>query len=125
MDKYPALPPLVEVFWEDHFSIDDDWYDIGTKHTMCILSAVGYLVAEDDDYYYIACTYELDTQKYSAGSAVLKNCVLNFRKYTEADAILDEVRKPTNTKGKPLNVKPSSSRKTNTKSTKANNTRRS
>ena len=125
MNKYPPLPPLVEVFWEDHFSIDDDWYDIGTPHTMCILSAVGYLVAEDDDYYYIACTYELDSQKYSAGSAVLKNCVLNFRKYTEADAILDEVRKPKQTKGKPLNVKSGSSRKSNPKSPKANKPRRS
>jgi hypothetical protein len=92
---------------------------------MCILSAVGYLVAEDDDYYYIACTYELDSQKYSAGSAVLKNCVLNFRKYTEADAILDEVRKPKQTKGKPLNVKSGSSRKSNPKSPKANKPRRS
>jgi beta-glucanase (GH16 family) len=124
MEKYPPIPPLVEVFWEDHFSIDDDWYDVGTPHTICILSAVGYLVAEDDDYYYIACTYELDSQKYSAGTAVLKNCVINFRKYTEADAIIDEVRKPKKTKGKPLNVKSSGSRKVNKTTTKKPGPRR-
>ena len=124
MEKYNPLPPLVEVFWEDHFSMDDDWYDVGTPHTMCILSAVGYLVAEDDDYYYIACTYDLEDQKYSAGSAVLKNCVINFRRYTEADAILDEVRKPTKTKGKPLNVKHTGSRKVNQKDPQGDKPRR-
>ena len=124
MEKYKPLPPLVEVFWEDHFSMDDDWYEVGTPHTMCILSAVGYLVAEDSDYYYIACTYDLEDQKYSAGSAVLKNCVINFRQYTEADAILDEVRKPTKTKGKPLNVKHTGSRKVNQKDPQGDKSRR-
>jgi hypothetical protein len=124
MSKYPPLPPLVEVFWEDHFSIDDDWYEIGTPHTMCILSAVGYLVAEDSDYYYISCTYELDSQKYSAGTAVLKNCVLNFRKYTEADAIVDEIRKPSKTKGKSLNVKSTGSGSSNKKNSGSNKSRR-
>jgi hypothetical protein len=117
MAKYPKLPPIVEIFWEDHYSIDDDWYDKDDVHDICILSAIGYLVHEDEHYYYVSCTYELDSQRYSAGTAVLKNCVLNFRRYTEADAIVDEVRKTFKTKGKPLNVKPSGSGKTNKKNT--------
>lgn len=69
------LPPLVEAFWKDHYSIGDDWFKPGHKHEVCILTAIGYLVAEDDDYYYIACTYEPASKEYSAGTAVLKNCV--------------------------------------------------
>lgn len=70
------LPPLVEVFWEDHYSIGDDWFDHNFKHEVCILSAVGYVVAEDDLYLYVACTYEPATKQYSAGTAVLKKCIV-------------------------------------------------
>lgn len=75
------LPPLVEVFWEDHYSIGDDWFEPGHHHELCILSAVGYLVAQDDLYYYIACTYDLRDGSYSAGTAVIKKCVTEFRTY--------------------------------------------
>lgn len=75
------LPPLVEVFWEDHYSIGDDWFEPGHSHELCILSAVGYLVGEDDLYYYIACTLDLRDQTYSAGTAVIKKCVTEFRTY--------------------------------------------
>ena len=76
--KTPKIPPLVEIFWEDHYSMGDTWHEPDAKHEPCILSAVGYLVAENDLYYWVACTYELDNGNYSAGTAVLKKCVTHF-----------------------------------------------
>lgn len=73
-----TMPPLVEVHWEDHYSIGDDWYPHNYQHEICILIAVGYLVAEDDLYWYVASTYEPSTRKYSAGTAVLKKCMTEF-----------------------------------------------
>lgn len=104
--KYPPLPPLVEIFWEDHYSIGDDWYEPGHAHQPCVLSSVGYLVDEDERYYYVACTYELDTGKYSCGSAVLKNCVVYFRKHEGNRAIQGKKVKPSKTKTPPLKVLP-------------------
>lgn len=104
VEKFPALPPLVEVFWEDHYSIGDDWYEPGHSHEPCVLSAVGYLVDEDDMYYYVACTYELDSGKYSAGTAVLKNCVVRFRQYETKRTILDKPRKPSKTRSKEIKL---------------------
>lgn len=78
MTKQYDMPPIVEVFWWDHYSMGDDWHTPGTKHEPCILSAIGYLVAEDDNYYWITSTYEVATGHYSAGTAVLKNCVTQY-----------------------------------------------
>lgn len=72
--------PLVEVHWEDHYSLGDDWYKPGHHHEPCVLVAIGYLVAEDDMYYYVTSTYEPATRQYSAGTAVLKKCVTEFNK---------------------------------------------
>lgn len=77
--------PIVEIFWEDHYSLGDDWFEMGHKHEICILSAIGYLVSEDDKYYYVACTYDLNDKTYSAGTAVLKNCVVDFNIYSKPD----------------------------------------
>jgi hypothetical protein len=71
-------PPLVEVHWLDHYSLGDDWYKIGHKHEPCTLVAIGYLVSEDDLYYYVTSTYEPATRQYSSGTAVLKMCVTEF-----------------------------------------------
>lgn len=75
MTRVHTLKPLVEVFWWDHYSIGDDWYEHNHKHQPCILSAVGYIVDENEYYYWLAATYEIATGSYSAGTAVLKNCV--------------------------------------------------
>lgn len=75
MNKTYTLPPLVEIFWWDHYSIGDDWFDQDHKHQPCILSAVGYLVDQNEYYYWVASTFEVATGSYSAGTAVLKNCV--------------------------------------------------
>lgn len=104
MKTYRNIPPVIEVLWEDHFSMGDDWYDPDHKHVMCILGAVGYLVNEDDDYYYVASTYEIETGNYSAGTAVLKNCVINYIKHSDEKVIEEEMRQPSKTKGLPLNV---------------------
>lgn len=74
VNTYP-IPPLVEIFWWDHYSIGDDWIEPGHKHKPCILSAVGYIVDQNDYYYWVASTYELSSGSYSSGSAILKNCV--------------------------------------------------
>lgn len=75
MSKTYTLPSLVEIFWWDHYSIGDDWFDQDYKHQPCILSAVGYLVDQNEYYYWVASTFEVATGSYSAGTAVLKNCV--------------------------------------------------
>lgn len=104
VEEFPPLPPLVEVFWEDHYSIGDDWYEPGHSHPPCVLSAVGYLVDEDEMYYYVACTYELDSGKYSAGTAVLKNCVVRFKQYTKVRTIVDQTKKPSKTRSKEIKL---------------------
>ena len=81
----PKIPPLVEIFWEDHYSLGEEWFEPDAKHEICILSAVGYLVSQDDKYYYVACTYEMDSGHYQSGTAVLKNCVVDFNVYSKAD----------------------------------------
>lgn len=85
--RWNSMPPLVEILWEDHYSMGDDWYERDHPHVPCILAAVGYVVNEDDMYYYVACTYELESDKYSAGTAVLKNCVIGFRTYNANTAV--------------------------------------
>lgn len=72
------MPPLVEIYWKDHYSIGDDWHPANAKHEHCILSCVGYIVAEDDIYYWVASTYEPATGCYSSGTAVLKNCIVDM-----------------------------------------------
>lgn len=105
MNSWPELPPLVEIFWEDHFSMGDDWHEPSHRHDPCVLSAVGYLVGEDERYYYVACTYELDSGRYNAGTAVLKNCVVRYKDYTRKRPIIDQKRKVHKTSSKPIRVK--------------------
>lgn len=117
MKAYKDIPPVVELLWEDHYSMGDEWYEPGHTHTMCILGAVGYLVKEDEDYYYVASTYEVETGNYSSGTAVLKNCVINYIKHSDEKVIHEEIRIPTPTKGTPLNVEPESSSRINIQNT--------
>ena len=82
MSKTYTVPQLVEIFWWDHYSIGDDWFDQDHKHKPCILSAVGYLVDQNEYYYWVASTFEVATGSYSAGTAVLKNCVTTINTLT-------------------------------------------
>lgn len=102
MVKLPELPPLVEIFWEDHYSIGDDWHEPGHRHQPCVLSAVGYMVSEDEMYYYVSGTYELDTGKYQGGTAVLKNCVVLFRTYNKGQVVAENKQKPHPTGSKKI-----------------------
>jgi hypothetical protein len=117
MRSYKDIPPVVELLWEDHYSMGDEWYEPGSNHVMCILGAVGYLVKEDDNYYYVASTYEIETGNYSSGTAVLKNCVINYIKHSDEKVIHEEMRTPTLTKGTPLNVESNASSGVNFKNT--------
>lgn len=87
MNKHYMLPPLVEIFWWDHYSIGDNWYERNDTHDPCVLSAVGYVVAENNHYYWIAATYEVATGSYSSGTAVLKNCVTTMNILREATEV--------------------------------------
>ena len=71
--------PVVEVFWKDHYAIGDDWYDEAQVANIRIISAIGYLVDEDDNYYYIAANYDFGNNTFSSGTAVLKNCITKRR----------------------------------------------
>ena len=86
-DKQYTIPPLVEVFWWDHYSLGDDWYAAGFKHEPCVLSAVGYLVDENDHYYWVTSTYEIASKEYSSGTAVLKNCVTVMNRLREETTV--------------------------------------
>lgn len=87
MSKTFTIPKLVEVFWWDHYSLGDDWHDPGHPHKPCILSAVGYIVDENDYYYWVASTYEVATGSYSSGTAVLKNCVTAMNTLVESRTV--------------------------------------
>ena len=50
--------PIVELFWKDHYDLGDEWYDKIPDDGVRIISTVGYLVGEDDDYYYVSCNYD-------------------------------------------------------------------
>jgi len=71
--------PVVELFWKDHYGMGDEWYDEIEDTSPRILSAVGYLVGQDDDYYYVSCNYDFGNCQFSNGTAVLKNCVIKRR----------------------------------------------
>jgi hypothetical protein len=77
-DALHPLPDLVEVFWWDHYSLGDDWHTGESRHEPCILSAVGYVVDQNDMYYWVSSTLEVATGMYSSGTAVLKNCVTHM-----------------------------------------------
>lgn len=74
----PNIPAIVEIFWEDHYGLDETWHEPKTKHHTRILSAIGYLVSQDERYYYVACTLDLETDNYQGGTAVLKKCVIYY-----------------------------------------------
>lgn len=72
---------IVEIVFEDHYSIGEEWYEEGTKHEPWVLTCAGYLVDQDDKYYYVVNTYEPKTKNYQAGTAILKSCVVDYLEY--------------------------------------------
>jgi len=76
-------PKKVEILFEDHYSLGDTWHVVGDEHEVCILAVAGFLVKEDDKYYYVVNTYEPKTENYQAGTAVLKSCVIRYSEYED------------------------------------------
>jgi hypothetical protein len=88
----------VEVSFEDHYSLGEEWFSEIGERDVRLISCIGYLCHEDEKYYYIACTYDLLTKHFQAGTAVLKNCVVEFKYHEEASEVTiqakSEVKKP-------------------------------
>jgi hypothetical protein len=69
-------PPQIElVLWIDSFGIDDEWFDLNTKHDPRKILSVGYHVGETPDYLYLATTFDPDSGTYSVAIAVYKPCI--------------------------------------------------
>ena len=49
---------VVEIKFEDHYSLGDDWFDHVDESDLRILVCVGYLMKEDSKYYYVVNTYD-------------------------------------------------------------------
>lgn len=99
--------PVVEVFWKDHYGLGDDWYDEDEKHELRILSAVGYLVGENDDYLFIAANYDFGNETYSGGTAVLKNCIVKRRVVSKGKFDYDQfARKGKTSKARKSQLQP-------------------
>lgn len=73
----------VQIIFEDHYSLGDTWHEETDKHDICILAVAGFLMKEDDKYYYVVNTYEPKTKNYQSGTAVLKNCVIKYTEYED------------------------------------------
>lgn len=92
-----VTPKKVEIIFEDHYSLGDTWHEQEDGHDICILAVSGFLMKEDEKYYYVVNTYEPKTKNYQAGTAVLKNCVIKYTEYEDTPA---DKRKPNNIKPK-------------------------
>lgn len=69
-------PPRIELaLWIDSFGIDDEWYDLDTKHEARPILTVGYNVGETTDYLYLATTFDPEGGTYSVAIAVYKPCI--------------------------------------------------
>ena len=72
---------VVEIKFEDHYSLGDDWFDHVDESDLRILVCVGYLMKEDSKYYYVVNTYDTNNKNYQAGTAILKSCVISYVEY--------------------------------------------
>lgn len=85
----------VEIDFEDHYSIGDDWTLFEDHQEIRILKAIGWLAKEDEKYFYITSTYDMETKKFQAGTAILKNCVVSFLELGPlTESQMDEESKP-------------------------------
>lgn len=66
---------VVEIFWKDHYSLPDQWYDGSVADQPRVICSVGYLIEEDEEYYYLSTNYDEQAKHHSSGIAILKNCV--------------------------------------------------
>lgn len=81
----PITLKKVEILFEDHYSLGDTWHEEDDEHDVCILAVAGFLIKEDEKYYYVVNTYEPKTKNYQAGTAILKNCVIKYTEYEDSE----------------------------------------
>lgn len=70
-------PPIQIVEWWDSFSIEDEWYDLDTKHPHRHIFSTGYVVGEDEHYIHLATTFDPYSNTYSVAIAIYKPCIVN------------------------------------------------
>jgi hypothetical protein len=68
-------PKIQLIEWTDTFAIEDEWYDLNTKHPARHILTCGYLVGEDDQYVHLATTFDRDSETYSVAIAIYKPCI--------------------------------------------------
>lgn len=70
-------PPIQIIEWWDSFAIEDEWYEVGTKHPPRHIVSSGYVVGEDEHYVYLASTFDPTSGNYSVAIAIYKPCIVN------------------------------------------------
>ena len=102
-------PKKVEIYFQDHYSLGEDWLEKDHSHSVYILTCLGYLVKEDPLYYYIANTWDPQSKEYQAGTAILKSCVVEYIEYGYRPKKSDRPKQPS----RPRLSKPNSNKKKN------------
>jgi hypothetical protein len=70
---------ILYISWYDHYSLGEEWYEKKVKTPSRVIESVGFLMDEDDQYYYISSLRDTQTKCYSSGIAILKNCVKELK----------------------------------------------
>lgn len=76
MNDEHKTPPIQIVEWWDSFAIEDEWYELSAKHPPRHILSSGYIVGEDDNYLYLASTFDPTSGTYSVALAIYKPCVV-------------------------------------------------
>lgn len=72
--------PVVSVKWLDHYSVDE-WDDVDeyfTSNYEFEVTSTGYLIAENDNYYFVANSVSTDKEQCCGVFAILKAAVREF-----------------------------------------------
>jgi len=72
-------PPLVEIVWQDSYSLDDEWFPVPHESKIRVITTSGYEVASDPLYVTVASTFDVETRNFANGIAILQCCVLSRR----------------------------------------------
>lgn len=77
-------PQIELIEWIDSFGIDDEWFDVDTRHEPRSIMTVGYHVGETSDYVCIATTFDGESGTYSVAIAIYKPCIKSRTLLAEA-----------------------------------------
>lgn len=70
---------IVKIDWLDHYSLGEEWYDPSLAPGRRVISSVGFLAGQDDEYYYVCALIDNENETCSQGVAILKNCALSIQ----------------------------------------------